>query len=131
MSKITIDTISYNDCTLGRLQYGDFQCFTLELPWLNNRTGESCIPEGEYEISHYNSPKHGDVLLLVNVVGRSMIEIHAGNYTRQIEGCILVGDSIKYLDGDSIPDVTNSKNTLRKLVSLVPVSGDSISVQRR
>jgi len=49
-----------------------------------------------------------------------MIEIHAGNYTRQIEGCILVGDSLKYLDGDDVLDVTNSKVTLRKLLNAVP-----------
>jgi len=49
-----------------------------------------------------------------------MIEIHSGNYTRQILGCILVGDSLKYLDADDILDVTNSKHTLDKLLQVLP-----------
>jgi hypothetical protein len=116
---ITIDTWKNDDCTVGRLAAGDFQCFTLELPWQNNWRDISCIPEGAYIATKYDSPKHGNVLLLHNVQNRSLIEIHAGNFTRQIEGCILVGDSIKFLDGDEIPDVTNSKRTLSKLLSLV------------
>ena len=40
-----------------------------------------------------------------------------------ILGCILVGESIKYLNADTIPDVTNSKNTLRKVLRLANQSG--------
>ncbi len=116
---IKIETISYDDCTMGRLSLGDFQCFTLELPWLDNAQDVSCIPGGKYKAVIYDSPKHGKVLLLIDVDGREMVEIHSGNYTRQILGCILVGDSIRYLDGDSIPDVTNSRNTLKALLSRV------------
>ena len=108
------------DCTIGRLRCGDLQCFTLELPWRNNARGRSCIPAGTYQASLYDSPRHGIVVLLDDVPGRSMIEIHAGNYTTQIEGCILVGDSVRYLDGDRIPDVTNSRATLLKLLAGLP-----------
>ncbi|GAB5451818.1 MAG: hypothetical protein Hals2KO_21460 [Halioglobus sp.] len=59
-------------------------------------------------------------MLLEGVPSRSMIEIHAGNYTRDIEGCILVGDSIRFLDADLIPDVANSKTTLSKLLAELP-----------
>ena len=121
---ITIDTWINDDCTIGRLSVGGFHCFTLELPWQGNKTDISCIPRGTYEAVKYDSPKHGDVILLLGVDGREMIEIHAGNYTSQIQGCILVGDSIKYLDGDSIPDVTNSRNTLNKLYNMLPNSFD-------
>jgi hypothetical protein len=117
---INIKSWINEDCTLGRLEYEDFHCFTLELPWRENNKNISCIPPGEYEATKYDSPKHGDVILLLEVDGRDMIEIHSGNYTRQILGCILVGDSIKYLDGDSIPDVTNSKATLAKLMGRLP-----------
>jgi len=115
-----IDSWTCDDCTIGRLSYGEFRCLTLELPWVSNEKNISCIPAGNYTATEYDSPKHGQVLLLENVAGRSMIEIHAGNYTRQIEGCILVGDSLKYLDGDDVLDVTNSKVTLRKLLNAVP-----------
>ena len=124
--KLIIDSFHSQDCTLGRLFYGKFQCFTLELPWLGNSRNISCIPAGNYSAKKYQSPKFGTVILIEDVPNRSMIEIHAGNYTRQIQGCILVGDGIKYLDGDSIPDVTNSKKTLAKLLDKLP---DSFEVE--
>lgn len=117
------------DCTIGRLVCGDFQCFTLELPWLNNQINISCIPEGDYPYKTYHSPKHGKVLLILDVDDRTMIEIHSGNYTRQILGCILVGDSVKWLDADSIPDVTNSVDTLKRLLDVAGESG-VISIYR-
>lgn len=118
---LTIDRFYQPDCTLGRLKLSNgFQCFTLELPWLDNLRSKSCIPAGTYKAFKRNSPKNGFVFELRNVTGRSNIQCHAGNYTRQIEGCILVGDSIKFLDTDSIPDVTNSNATLRKLLSYLP-----------
>ena len=117
---LKIDTWVQDDCTIGRLSYGDFRCVTLELPWHDNQTDISCIPAGTYNARQYDSPKHGRVILLDDVPERSMIEIHAGNFTRQIEGCILAGDSLKYLDGDSILDVANSKQTLGRLLALLP-----------
>jgi len=117
---IKLDTWCQSDCTLGRLRYNDFQCFTLELPWLENQQNISCVPAGIYPVKKYQSPSKGPVLLLHGVYNRTFVEVHSGNYTRQIEGCILTGDGIKYLDKDSIPDVTNSRNTLNKLLSLVP-----------
>lgn len=120
---IELNTWMNKDCTLGRLTYGDLKCFTLELPWLDNQRNISCIPAGIYVYTTYDSPKHGRVLFLHDVPNRSFIEIHAGNFTRQIQGCILVGDGIKHLDSDSIPDVTNSKATLKDLLLEVPSRG--------
>ena len=124
--EIKIDTWCLHDCTLGRLSFGALQCFTLELPWLGNSRNISSIPAGTYKATKYESPKHGQVLLLHEVPNRAYIEIHAGNYTRQIQGCILVGDGIKYLDEDSVPDVTNSRKTLKRLLNAVP---DTVDVQ--
>ena len=107
MSIIKIARWYHDDCTIGRWRVNDFQCFTLELPNLDNQPNISCIYEDYFEYEKYKSPKHGNVLLLKDVRGRSMIEIHAGNYTSQILGCILVGDGIKWLNRDSIPDVKN------------------------
>lgn len=117
---LKINTKGYLDCTIGRLSYDHFNCFTLELPWRENKTDISCIGAGAYECEKYFSPKHGLVILFKNVLSREMIEIHAGNFTSQILGCILVGDSIKHLNGDAIPDVTNSKNTLANLLECLP-----------
>lgn len=118
--KLIIESFHSQDCTLGRLFCGKFQCFTLELPWHGNSRGISCIPSGTYKAFKRESSKNGSVVELRDVPNRTFIQIHSGNYTRQIEGCILVGDGIKFLDGDEIPDVTNSKATLTKLLAKLP-----------
>ena len=114
---------SRNNCTLGILSCGTFQCFTLELPDLGNQPDISCIPSGKYEYYFRNSPKNGPVLELRNVPNRTYIQIHSGNFTRDIHGCILVGESIKFIDGDEIPDITNSKVTHKRLLELADKKG--------
>jgi len=111
------------DSTLGRFNLNGFHGFSLELPWDNNTKDISCIEEGEYPYFLRTNSKNGIVLELRNVEDRTNIQVHSGNYTRQILGCILVGDGIKHLDKDNIPDVTNSRNTLRKLISLAGTEG--------
>ena len=120
---ITVDRFYQPDCTLGRLQIDDFQCFTLELPELGNKKNISCIPEGEYEYFFRASPRNGNVLELKNVTNRTNIQIHSGNFTRQVKGCMLVGSSVKFIDSDSIPDVSNSRDTLSKLIDKAGISG--------
>lgn len=97
-----------------------FDC--LELPWKDNKQNISCIPAGIYPVETYNSPKHGKVFLLKNVPGRSMIEIHAGNYYTDIEGCILPGKDLKEIDGDGFMDVVDSRPALQELFDMLPDS---------
>ena len=121
MEKLKIKRWKMNECTLGILTYGDFKCFTLELPWKNNEVNVSCIPEAlAYQGEKYTSPANGNVIAINNVLNRTYIQIHSANFLRQLKGCIAVGDSIKFLDGDSLPDVTNSKNTLKSLLAVLP-----------
>ncbi len=110
----------YKDCTLGRATAYDLDFWTLELPNLSNQVNISCIPEGTYKVIKRNSPTNGMCFQLANVPGRTYIQIHAANFTRQIMGCIAVGDGVKFLDSDSIPDVVNSGATLDKLLDLLP-----------
>ncbi len=111
------------DCTLGILSGEGFQSFTLELPWLDNANDISCIPGGNYEYFFRHSPHNGPVLELRDVSFRTNIQVHAGNFTSDILGCILVGDSIRFLNSDSTPDVANSKNTLKKLLQISDTKG--------
>jgi len=121
VKKLRIKTWQMDDCTLGILTYGDFKCFTLELPWKGNELNVSCIPRAlGYKGEKHKSPANGDVIAITNVFNRTYIQIHSANFLRQLKGCIAVGDSIKFLDGDSLPDVTNSKNTLKKLLAVLP-----------
>lgn len=127
MDKIKIERHYFEDCTIGRLWCGDFQCFTLELPLLDNASNVSCIyPAGGYHGEKHLSPNNGKCIAITNVMDRTNIQIHSGNYTSQIRGCILVGDSIKFLNDDKIPDVTNSKATLKKLLSVLD---DNFSIE--
>ena len=50
------------------------------------------IRPGTYSAQIYQSPRNGRVLLL-DVPGRTFIEIHAGNSVKDTTGCILVGTS--------------------------------------
>lgn len=110
-------------CSLGILTIDGFKCFTLELPDLDNQKNISCIPPGEYAYYRRESPHNGHVLELRDVPNRDYIQIHAGNFTRQTQGCILVGDSPKFIDNDSIPDISNSKKTLEKLLTMAGRAG--------
>lgn len=126
---IIIERFHQEDFTLGLFSVDNFKCFSLELPDINNEQDISCIPEGTYDYYARNSPSNGLVLELRSVPNRRYIQIHSGNFTRQIQGCILVGDSLKYLDNDHIPDVTNSRATLRKVLELAGKSG-KIKIRR-
>ncbi len=100
--------------TLGMLFVFDkynklFECCTLEA---------KPIQVGKYELEKFNSPKNGACFLLKSVPGRSMIEIHSGNYYKDTTGCILVGSSFSDINGDGFIDVVNSKETLKKLLEI-------------
>lgn len=88
-----------------------FKCKTLELAWRNNRRDISCVPEGTYPIELEYSPKFGYSWELKQVPNRSEVKIHQGNFFRQIEGCILVGDMHIKIDEDEEPDLRNSMAT--------------------
>ena len=116
---VRMSTLSYDDCTLGRLTTEGFSCFTLELPWVDNKSNISCIPDGSYRCKVGYSKKNGPVINIYDVVGRTHVQVHAGNYTSDILGCILVGSGIADINTDGVPDVTKSVNTLNKLLNVV------------
>lgn len=116
-------TRAYQDtCTIGMFVHKDFIVSSLELPWKDNSGDISCIYSGVYKCNWIESPSLGWCYELTDVFGRTYIRIHSGNFTYQIRGCILVGDTHKDIDYDGIPDVTNSVNTLNKIHSVL---GDS------
>jgi hypothetical protein len=80
-------------CIRGRLLLNGADCCrTLEPPWQGNAPGKSCIPAGTYGLRLSRSQRFGRLLPeLLDVPGRSMIRIHAGNGPGDTEGCILVG----------------------------------------
>lgn len=65
---------------------GIFQVYTLE-------NTKFLIPEGEYDLVWYPSPRwNQSVPLVKGVPGRTFIEIHAANWPKQLDGCTAVGE---------------------------------------
>ena len=121
MINIVIERAYFDDCTIGLGACGDFNFCTLELPDLGNKRNISCIPAGTYLAKKRISPGKGyEVIEFIDVPNRTFIQAHYGNYTRQLLGCQLYGDGLKYLDNDNIIDITNSEKTIKKVLSLLP-----------
>lgn len=100
---ITIERFAYAPSyTLGVLRVGEFECFTIERPWLDNRAGLSCIPEGTYagRLRRYYAGKY-DVPGFVEVPGRSDILIHKANRASELRGCVAPGMSVGVLGGET------------------------------
>ena len=108
--------------TIGRLEdeNGKKLCDTLEPIWRNYDGGElkipkkSAIPEGTYRVVVTKSRRFQKYLpLLVGVPGFEGVRIHAGNTSRDTEGCILVGQNLQ------VGKVLWSRITLEKLMKLI------------
>ena len=108
--------------TIGRLEdeNGKKLCDTLEPIWRNYDGGElkipkkSAIPEGTYRVVTTYSLRFRKYLpLLVGVPGFEGVRIHAGNTSRDTEGCILVGHNLQ------VGKVLWSRITLERLMKLI------------
>jgi len=133
MIKITINR-TYDDKQTpgeGKLDRdGDRLCSfkTLELPWENNISRISCIPEGLYKVVVRYSNKYSRHLHITDVEGRSYILIHWGNYAGSLNprsgksdilGCVLVGKSFADINNDGIKDITASKHTFDIIMKFI------------
>jgi hypothetical protein len=94
--EIARDTVSSLSPTTGELLVeGEHFCWTLELPWLQNTPGKSCIPTGSYRVLLTLSVRFGrEMPRLIGVPKRTGILIHPGNTEEDTEGCILLGDKL-------------------------------------
>lgn len=119
---ITILRSYFPTGTNGRLYInGAFQCYTIELPWLNNKPRVSCIPEGVYLLQKRYSLRHGIHLQITGVPGRDLILIHAANNALQeLKGCIAPVTSLLKIPGSG----GSSKKALAKIYALIgPAAG--------
>ncbi|PTX14706.1 hypothetical protein C8N40_110135 [Pontibacter mucosus] len=94
--RINIDRkVSGNGCTQGYILVNDeVISYSLELPDLDNINYISSIPKGTYSAKIRTDGSKGWRIELENVPNRKNIQIHVGNYTRQILGCILIGTKV-------------------------------------
>lgn len=95
--------------------------------------GSTAIPTGVYKITlNVVSPKYskrsqydfckGRVPRLLNVPGYEGILIHIGNYPKDTEGCILVGEN------KQVGAVLNSTNTFKRLYSKLLESPNNLNI---
>ena len=81
---------SPSDRTNGILTLPDgIELKTLERPWKDNQTSISCIPSGHYK---FKRDTHGRFqwFRVLDVPGRTHIEMHEGSKPNHSEGCILM-----------------------------------------
>lgn len=94
---------------------GELFCYTIELPWDNNKRNKSCIPEGRYRIEKRYSDHFKAHMLVAGVPERSLILIHPANdAAMELRGCIA---PVKSLTGQGTG--TESREPFHKLRSRV------------
>lgn len=112
--KIT-DDYSLGQCYIKFPDQTIYVGATLERGWRNNQSNVSCVPPGTYPLKLEYSPRfRKDLWELYDVPGRAECKFHAANYWRQLNGCIALGVKHIDIDGDGDPDVTSSRNTMKK-----------------
>src|SRR5512133_330686 len=101
-----------------------FNCRTLELPWLDNKTDISCYPSGVYDVEKIKRSNGRWAFWVKDVPGRTGILFHAGNYASIVktdsEGCTLVGFTYDDLNKDGYIDILESQDALDMLLKLMP-----------
>jgi hypothetical protein len=103
---------------------GSFVCYTLELAWFWNEKDKSCVPPGSYRGFLRTDHKDKWRIQIEGVPGgREGVQIHVGNFPKDIKGCVLVGNSYS-------PDaVHDSAAAYEKLKSAYRESPGTISVE--
>lgn len=90
-------------------------CHTIELPWKENQSQISCIPEGEYQLAKRFSEKLKWHLQVLKVPNRDLILFHpANNALMELKGCIA---PVTLITGPGTG--LQSKIVFNKLISLV------------
>ena len=99
---------------------GKFICNTIELPWIGNDRGVSCIPEGKYQLVKMFTKKFGLHYMVCNVPGREEIFIHPANDAmRELKGCIA---PVSKIIGEGLG--SNSRKAFRKFMDMTLIKSD-------
>jgi len=91
-----------NDSTIGKLYVNElYHCYTLEDKEREVKVQNvTAIPKGRYEvIVNFSNRFQQQMPLLLNVPNFEGVRIHWGNYSKDTEGCILLGMSANRVKG--------------------------------
>lgn len=105
-------------------------CYVMEPPWRDNRPNVSCIPVGDYDVTHLKrsaSGKYKDCYHVHNVPDRFAILIHKGNTVRDTMGCMLPGARVGTLGGQKA--VLGSAQAMRKIHKITQRKGFKLHVR--
>ena len=105
-----------DDSTIGKMYINEiYHCYTLEdkerAVKVQNVTA---IPKGKYEvIVNFSNRFQQQMPLLLNVPNFEGVRIHWGNYSKDTEGCILLGTS------KAVNMIGNSRVAYAKFMSII------------
>lgn len=107
------------DLLLGKDMNGKWLCYTLEDPWHEEKVyGDTCIPEGTYEVVLDYSPHFKRTLPhLLGVRNFVGILMHGGNTKIDTFGCVLCGME-RRIDG-----LGNCAPAVQKVIDLLSAPG--------
>ena len=117
---------TFGELTLFNDVDANFKCYTVERPWLNNQSMISCVPSGIYILEKHASKKYSDTFALVGGTvshfteegkARSCCLIHSANHYESVNGCIGLGESLGFVQGNWA--VLNSGKTVKELLSIL------------
>lgn len=96
----------------------------------NNEKGHSCILEDTYTAwVELTSPKHPyPHIRLEDKHGRESVLWHGGNYYTDSQACYLPGSEFGDRNKDGVLDVLNSRETLKKILELLPPPGEKFLI---
>lgn len=102
------------------IQEISFECYSLELPWKNNKQKVSCIPTGKYACSKNSGTvkfpyEHFDIH---NVPGRAGVKIFCEDFSVKMNGYVIMGSDL--IEKGIIMDAVDSSITLKKLTHFLP-----------
>lgn len=109
MPTITLERAYTDSATIGKMTMPSGTVFdTIELPWKDNKSSVSCIPEGLYRlnkrasgvVNRTSKGKYTAGWEVANVKGRTYIMIHIGNKPSDFEGCIGIGEGLGVVGGE-------------------------------
>lgn len=127
MNRVILQRLESTDQgTFGKIKTETAEFYTLELPWRDNESNISCIPEGIYQCKMTMSYRFKKMMYLVDGTGkRTGIRIHSANlagsiedgYKAQLNGCIAIGEKLGLIGNQKA--LLLSSSGVRKFIELM------------
>lgn len=131
MKKVLLERFAHTPMgVFGELTVGDFKCYTVERPWLDNKPRESCIPEGVYrlDLGMYNRGGY-PAYEIMDVPDRSLIKMHIANNMNDVVGCVGFGSDLWYYE--KLWSVSDSGGAMKKFMTAMDGEDGQIVIKSK